>query len=147
VADVVQSIMAAPTPLTFQQIAPEAQKSNLRSFNTSLGTISDLCRAGRRRRCAAFGCAARSAAEKGALRRGDTLLALGKTQLKSLHDFMFVLNPDGTVQARRQALELPVTFEERRPAQGVSRAATHPGTQSPSASASGAGTVVALTPA
>jgi S1-C subfamily serine protease len=63
-----------------------------------------------------------SAAEKAGMRRGDTLVALGKTQLKSLHDFMFVLNgarPGQTLTARvkrnGKLLDLPVTFEERAP--------------------------------
>jgi S1-C subfamily serine protease len=56
------------------------------------------------------------------MKRGDTLIALGKTELKSLHDFMFVLNgskPGQTVTARvkrdGKVVELSVTFEERAP--------------------------------
>jgi S1-C subfamily serine protease len=59
---------------------------------------------------------------KAGLRRGDTLIGLGKTELKSLHDFMFVLNgskPGQTVTARvkrdGKVLELPITFEEHQP--------------------------------
>ena len=63
-----------------------------------------------------------SAADKAGLRRGDTLVALGKTELKRLHDFMFVLNgskPGQTVSARvkrdGKLIELQVTFEEKPP--------------------------------
>jgi Tol biopolymer transport system component len=122
VADVAQSIMAAPAPLTFQHIAPDAPKGDLRSFNASLGTIPDYAGPAEGGGVLLSGVRPGSAAEKGGLRRGDTLVALGKTQLKSLHDFMFVLNgakPGQTLTARvkrdGKLLELPVTFEERAP--------------------------------
>jgi len=122
VADVAQSVIAAPAPLTFQQIAPDAPKGDLRSFNASLGTIPDYAGPAEGGGVLLSGVRPGSAAEKGGLRRGDTLVALGKTQLKSLHDFMFVLNgakPGQTLTARvkrdGKLLDLPVTFEERAP--------------------------------
>jgi hypothetical protein len=124
VADVAQSVMAAPAPLTFQHIAPDAPKGDLRSFNASLGTIPDYAGPAEGGGVLLSGVRPGSAAEKGGLRRGDTLMALGKTELKSLHDFMFVLNgakPGQTLTARvkrdGKLLDLPVTFEERAPRQ------------------------------
>jgi Tol biopolymer transport system component len=122
VADVAQAITETSAPLTFQQIAPDAPRGDLRSFNASLGTIPDYAGPAQGGGVLLSGVRPGSAAEKGGLRRGDTLVALGKTELKSLHDFMFVLNgakPGQTLTARvrrdGKVLDLPVTFEERTP--------------------------------
>jgi S1-C subfamily serine protease len=122
VADVARAIMDTPAPLTFRAVAPEAPRGDLRSFNASLGTIPDYAGPPQGGGVLLSGVRPGSAAEKGGLRRGDTLIALGKTELKSLHDFMFVLNgakPGQTMTARvkreGKILELPVTFEERAP--------------------------------
>lgn len=122
VADVAQALISTPAPLTFQPIAPDAPKGDLRSFNASLGTIPDYAGPTDGSGVLLSGVRPGSAAEKAGMRRGDTLVALGKTQLKSLHDFMFVLNgakPGQTLTARvkrdGKLLDLPVTFEERAP--------------------------------
>lgn len=122
VADVARAIMDTPAPLTFKAVAPDAPRGDLRSFNASLGTIPDYAGPPQGGGVLLSGVRPGSAAEKGGLRRGDTLIALGKTELKSLHDFMFVLNgakPGQTLTARvkreGKILDLPVTFEERAP--------------------------------
>jgi hypothetical protein len=122
VADVAQAVTDAPGPLAFQAVAPEAPKGDVRSFNASLGTIPDYAGPTDGSGILLAGVRPGSAAEKAGLRRGDTLVALGKTELKSLHDFMFVLNgakPGQTLTARvkrdGKVLDLQVTFEERAP--------------------------------
>jgi hypothetical protein len=122
VADVAQAVTDLPGPLTYQQVAPEAPKGDVRSFNASLGTIPDYAGPGDGSGILLAGVRPGSAADKGGLKRGDTLIGLGKTELKSLHDFMFVLNgskPGQTVTARvkreGKVLDLQVTFEERQP--------------------------------
>ncbi len=122
VGDVAKTVTELPSPLTFQAVSPEAPKGDLRSFNASLGTIPDYAGPAEGGGVLLSGVRPGSAAEKAGLRRGDTVIGLGKTELKSLHDFMFVLNgakPGQTMTAkvRREGkvLELPVTFEERAP--------------------------------
>jgi S1-C subfamily serine protease len=94
----------------------------VRSFNASLGTIPDYAGPTDGSGVLLSGVRPGSAAEKAGMRRGDTLVKLGKTELKSLHDFMFVLNgskPGQTVTARvkrdGKLVDLQVTFEERAP--------------------------------
>jgi Tol biopolymer transport system component len=122
VTDVAQAVTDLPGPLAYQQVAPEAPKGDVRSFNASLGTIPDYAGPNDGSGILLAGVRPGSAADKGGLKRGDTLVALGKTELKSLHDFMFVLNgskPGQTVTARvkrdGKVLDLQVTFEERQP--------------------------------
>ncbi len=122
VSDVAQAVTDLPGPLSLQAVAPEAPRGDLRSFNASLGTIPDYAGPAEAGGVLLAGVRPGSAAEKAGLKRGDTLIALGKTELKSLHDFMFVLNgakPGQTVTARikrdGKLLELPITFEERAP--------------------------------
>ncbi len=120
VADVAQAVTDSPQPLTYQQVAPEAPKGDVRSFNASLGTIPDYAGPPEGGGVLLAGVRPGSGAEKAGLKRGDILIGLGKTELKSLHDFMFVLNaskPGQTLTARikrdGKVMELPVTFDER----------------------------------
>jgi membrane-associated protease RseP (regulator of RpoE activity) len=120
VADVAKTVTELPGALTFQNVAPETPKGDLRSFNASLGTIPDYAGPAEGGGVLLSGVRPGSAAEKAGLKRGDVLVGLGKTEVKSLHDFMFVLNgakPGQTtsVKLKRDGklLELPVTFEER----------------------------------
>ena len=92
VTDVAQAVTEMPGALTFQAIAPEAPKGDVRSFNASLGTIPDYAGPSDGTGILLSGVRPGSAADKAGIKRGDTLVALGKTELKSLHDFMFVLN-------------------------------------------------------
>jgi Tol biopolymer transport system component len=122
VTDVALAVTDSPAPLGFQAVAPEAPKGDVRSFNASLGTIPDYAGPTDGTGVLLAGVRPGSAADKAGLRRGDTLVALGKTELKSLHDFMFVLNgskPGQTITARikrdGKILSLPVTFEEKAP--------------------------------
>jgi hypothetical protein len=120
VADVARAVTELPKALTYQQVAPEAPKGDLRSFNASLGTIPDYAGPPEGGGVLLAGVRPGSGAEKAGLKRGDILIGLGKTELKSLHDFMFVLNgskPGQTLTARikrdGKVMELPVTFDER----------------------------------
>jgi C-terminal processing protease CtpA/Prc len=122
VADVALTVSELPKALSFQKVAPEAPKGDVRSFNASLGTIPDYAGPPEGGGVLLAGVRPGSAAEKAGLRRGDTLIGLGKTELKSLHDFMFVLNgskPGQTLTARikrdGKVLEVAVTFDERPP--------------------------------
>ena len=122
VTDIAQTVTDLPGPLGFRAVAPEAPKGDVRSFNASLGTLPDYAGPSDGGGVLLAGVRPGSAADKAGLRRGDTLIALGKTELKSLHDFMFVLNgskPGQTVTARvkrdGKVVELQVTFDEKAP--------------------------------
>jgi Tol biopolymer transport system component len=122
VADVAQAVTDLPKALTYQQVPPEAPKGDVRSFNASLGTIPDYAGPPEGGGVLLAGVRPGSGAEKAGLKRGDILIGLGKTELKSLHDFMFVLNgskPGQTLTARikrdGKTIDLPVTFDERSP--------------------------------
>ncbi len=122
VTDIALAVTDAPAPLGFQAVAPEAPQGDVRSFNASLGTIPDYAGPTDGSGILLAGVRPGSAAEKAGIKRGDTLVALGKTELKSLHDLMFVLNgakPGQTVSVRvkrdSKLLNLQVTFEEKAP--------------------------------
>lgn len=122
VTDIAQVVTELPGPLAYQAVAPETPKGDVRSFNASLGTIPDYAGPTDGSGVLLAGVRPGSAADKAGMKRGDTLTKLGKTELKSLHDFMFVLNgakPGQTITARvkreGKTLDLTVTFEERQP--------------------------------
>jgi Tol biopolymer transport system component/Zn-dependent M28 family amino/carboxypeptidase len=91
-----------------------------RSFNASLGTIPDYSGASPGQPGVLLsGVRAGSAAEKGGIRGGDTLLRLGTHEIRDVRDLMFALNaskPGETVKAslmrNGKKIEVEVTFEE-----------------------------------
>jgi hypothetical protein len=122
VADIAQTVTDSATPLGFQAVAPETPRGDVRSFNASLGTIPDYAGPTDGGGVLLAGVRPGSAADKAGMKRGDALIGLGKTDIKSLHDFMFVLNgskPGQTVSARvkrdGKVVNLQVTFDEKAP--------------------------------
>jgi Tol biopolymer transport system component len=97
-----------------------APRGDLRSFNASLGTMPDYGGPGAGKTGVLLsGVRPGGAAEQAGLRRGDILIALGKHEIRSVEDLMFVLNaskPGETTKAvivrDGKRLELPVTFQE-----------------------------------
>ncbi len=100
---------AGPTPL-----------GDMRSFNASLGTIPDYGGPGEGKKGVLLsGVRAGGAAEKAGMRKGDILIRLGKSDIGSVEDLMFVLNaskPGETVPAlvlrEGKEVRLDVTFQE-----------------------------------
>jgi hypothetical protein len=100
---------AGPTPL-----------GDMRSFNASLGTIPDYGGPGEGKKGVLLaGVRAGGAAEKAGMRKGDILVRLGKSEIGSVEDLMFVLNaskPGETVPAvvlrEGKEVRLEVTFQE-----------------------------------
>ena len=92
----------------------------MRSFNASLGTIPDYAGPpGGETGVLLAGVRAGGAAEKAGLRRGDILVRLGKSEIGSVEDLMYVLNaskPGETVTAvvirDGKEVKLQVTFQE-----------------------------------
>jgi hypothetical protein len=97
-----------------------AAHGDLRSFNASLGTIPDYGGPGAGKKGVLLsGVRPGSAAEKGGLKKGDVLVRLGKSEIGSVEDLMFVLNgskPGETVPAvvvrDGKDLKVEVTFQE-----------------------------------
>ncbi len=124
VADVVAALArsSSNTTLTYKKMPAPAGAGDARSFNASLGTVPnyggpppgvkgvllDDVRPG-------------GGAEKAGMRRGDVIVKLGKFDVGSVEDLMFVLmqaRPGETVTAvvlrEGQRLELSTTFQEGR---------------------------------
>jgi hypothetical protein len=95
-------------------------RGDMRSFNASLGTIPDYGGPGAGKKGVLLaGVRPGGGAEKGGLRKGDVLVRLGKSEVASVEDLMFVLNaskPGETVPATvlrdGKELKLEVTFQE-----------------------------------
>ncbi len=126
VFDVTVAVAKRETPLTFKAAAEGvSDKGDLRKFNASLGTIPDYAGpAGGKKGVLLAGVRPGSAADKGGLKKGDVLVRLGKSDVLSVEDLMFVLNgskPGETVPAvvvrEGKEVKLEVTFQEsqRRP--------------------------------
>lgn len=121
VAEVVSSLAATPTDakLTYTKF-PAPVRGDARSFNASLGTVPnyggglpgvkgvllDDVRPG-------------GGAEKAGMRRGDVIVKLGKYEVGSVEDLMFVLTQakpgetvTGVVVRDGKRVELEVTFQE-----------------------------------
>jgi hypothetical protein len=124
IAEVVVALARASsdTPLTYKKMPAPAGPGDARSFNASLGTVPnyggpppgvkgvllDDVRPG-------------GGAEKAGMRRGDVIVKLGKLEVGSVEDLMFVLmqaRPGETVTAvilrDGQRIELETTFQEGR---------------------------------
>jgi Tol biopolymer transport system component len=97
-----------------------APRGDLRSFNASLGTLPDYGGPGPGKSGVLLsGVRPGGAAEQAGMRRGDILIAIGKHEIRSVEDLMFVLNashPGETTKAvilrEGKQLELQVTFQE-----------------------------------
>jgi S1-C subfamily serine protease len=124
VASIVSDVAVAAegAKLTYQKVATPAGKGDARSFNASLGTVPDYggppagmtgvllsdVRPG-------------GGADKAGMRRGDVLVKLGKFDIRSVEDLMFVLmqaKPGETVTAvvirDGKETKLEATFQEGR---------------------------------
>ena len=118
---VASMISLKETPLTFKADAQgPAPRGDMRSFNASLGTIPDYGGPGAGKKGVLLsGVRAGSGAEKGGKKKGDILVRLGKAEIASVEDLMFVLNaskPGETVPAvvvrDGKEVKLEVTFGE-----------------------------------
>ncbi len=121
VAEVAVDITRAlgDTKLTFQKL-PSPVRGDARSFNASLGTVPSYGAAGVKG-VLLDDVRAGGGADKAGMRRGDVLVKLGRFDLASVEDLMFVLmqaRPGETVTAvvlrDGQRVELEATFQEGR---------------------------------
>jgi hypothetical protein len=107
--------------LTFKSDAQgPAPHGDMRSFNASLGTVPDYGGPGPGKKGVLLaGVRAGGAADRAGMRKGDVLVHLGKSEISSVEDLMFVLNaskPGETVPAvvlrDGKEVKLEVTFQE-----------------------------------
>ena len=119
--DVAVAVSQHEKPLTFKAgIEGAADRGDLRSFNASLGTIPDYGGPGAGKKGVLLaGVRPGSAADKGGMKKGDVLVRLGKSDVGSVEDLMFVLNaskPGETAPAvvlrDGKEVKLEVTFQE-----------------------------------
>ena len=122
VSGLTRTLTAREAALTHQaNVQGPAPRGDLRSFNATLGTIPDYGGPGPGKSGVLLGgVRPGSAAEKAGLQRGDILVRLGKHAIRSIEDFMFVLNasqPGQTTTAgivrNGKELSLEITFETR----------------------------------
>jgi hypothetical protein len=121
VADVALLASQRDKPFTFKTgIEGGAARGDMRSFNASLGTIPDYGGPGAGKKGVLLaGVRPGSGADKGGMKKGDVLVRLGKSEVGSVEDLMFVLNaskPGETVPAvvvrEGKDVKLEVTFQE-----------------------------------
>jgi Tol biopolymer transport system component len=121
VSEVVLSLSARETKLQLREnAAGPPPRGDLRSFNASLGTIPDYAGPGAGKPGVLLGgVRPGGAAEKAGLRRGDVLIRIGKNEVRSIEDLMFVLNASQpgqttsvTVLRGGSPLSVDVTFQE-----------------------------------
>jgi hypothetical protein len=120
-AEVALASSQSEKALTFKSgIEGPATRGDLRSFNASLGTIPDYGGPGAGKKGVLLaGVRPGGGAEKGGMRKGDVIVRLGKSEVASVEDLMFVLNaskPGETVPAvvmrEGKEVKLDVTFQE-----------------------------------
>jgi Tol biopolymer transport system component len=120
-ASLAASLAKREGPLTYKAGARgPAPRGDLRNFNASLGTVPDYAGPGPGKKGVLLaGVRPGGAAEKAGMQRGDILVRLGKHDIASIEDFMYVLNaskPGETTSAvvlrEGKELKLEVTFQE-----------------------------------
>jgi Tol biopolymer transport system component len=121
VSELTLRLSRQPKALTFNPGAKsQPPGGDLRSFNASLGTIPDYAGPGPGKSGVLIGgVRPGGAADRAGIRRGDLLVRLGRHEIASIEDFMFVLNaskPGETTKAavvrNGKKIELDVTFQE-----------------------------------
>ncbi len=105
--------------LSYQTVASPPPRGDSRSFGASLGTVPDYAGSPGTKGVLLAGVRPGGAAEKGGMKRGDVLTRLGKHEIGSVEDLMFVLGevkPGEKVKAvvirEGKPVEMDVTFQE-----------------------------------
>jgi Tol biopolymer transport system component len=119
-ADIATAVVARPERLTYQQAPAPPPSGDVRAFGASLGTIPDYAEDGKPG-VLLSGARVGSPAEAAGVRRGDRIVRLGGSEIRDIHDFVFVLRKakpgDKTilvVEREGKRVELPVTYGESR---------------------------------
>ncbi len=120
VAVLAESLAARPERLTYQSLPAPTPRGDARSMGASLGTVPDYAGDGRPGLLLS-GVRAGGSAEQAGVQRGDLIVELAGTEIRDIHDFMYVLRRSkpgeaATIVVVREGKRIPlkVTF-------GVSR--------------------------
>jgi Zn-dependent M28 family amino/carboxypeptidase/Tol biopolymer transport system component len=119
VSDATEKLAAVKAKLTYKSVPSPAPRGDSRSFGASLGTVPDYAGAPGQKGVLLAGTRPGGAAEKGGMKRGDVLIKLGKHEIASVEDLMFVLGevkPGQKVKASvmrdGKKVDMDVTFQE-----------------------------------
>lgn len=122
VGEAAQRLASRKDKLTYQAVPSPPPRGDMRSFGASLGTIPDYAGSPGTKGVLLAGVRPGGAAEKGGMKRGDVLIRLGKHEIGSVEDLMFVLGevkPGETVKAvvvrDAKQVEMDVTFQASKP--------------------------------
>lgn len=117
VADTAFALAGREERLAYKSAPAPVPRGDLRASGASLGTVPDYAGDGKPGVLLA-GVRAGSAAEAGGLRRGDRLVELAGTEIRDIHDLMFVLRrakpgekAGAVVDRAGERVTLQVTFE------------------------------------
>ena len=123
VASIVASValsLGERAALSYRKVPSPAPRGDVRSFNASLGTVPDYAGPANGQKGVLLSAVRPGGgADQAGMRRGDILIRLGKHEIGSVEDFMYVLNsskPGETVTAAilrdGQEVHLETTFQE-----------------------------------
>jgi Tol biopolymer transport system component len=122
-AEIVGELAARPEPLTYRETTAPAPRGDVRSYGASLGVVPDYAGEAGATGMLLAGVRPGGPADQAGLRRDDRLVELAGTEIRDVHDLVYVLRqakPGQTVQAvvmrAGERVELEVTFgESQRP--------------------------------
>jgi len=120
VADVGLAVAGRAGPLTLKSAPEPPSGGDSRSYGASLGTVPDYSGPpGGKTGVLLAGVRPGSAAEKAGIQRGDLLIGIGKHEIRTIEDFMFVLRNSKpgekttvTVERAGKQVTVDVTFGE-----------------------------------
>jgi hypothetical protein len=123
VADVATSVAVRPARITYVKVAAPPPAGDARSFGASLGTIPEYSDQGEGMLLA--GVRPDGPADKAGMKRGDRLIEIGTTEIKGVHDLMYVLQAAKPGERRKvvvlrdgNKVTLEVTFGKSRRVRG-----------------------------
>jgi len=122
-AEVAAALARRPEPLTYRETTAPAPRGDVRSYGASLGVIPDYAGEEGTTGMLVAGVRPGGPADQAGIRRDDLLVHLAGTEIRDVHDLVYVLRqakPGQTVPAvvlrDGERLELQVTFgESQRP--------------------------------
>ena len=91
VADVAMQTAGRSEGIKYQKVAAPLPAGDARSFGAALGTIPDYADTSGKPGVLLSGVRPGGPAEKGGLQRGDRIVRIGKTDIREIHDLMYVL--------------------------------------------------------
>ncbi len=121
VAQVAKAVSVRDARVTYKKVPAPLPAGDRRSWGASLGSVPSYHSADKTPGVLLDGVVPGGAAEKGGIRRGDRIVAIGTTEIRTIQDLMYVLmqarpgqRRDVTVLRDGKRLTLPITFQKSR---------------------------------